>query len=150
MLLESLLAYAHISAVLLLAVFLSSKIALMRPEVLKGRPLLCDRLLRLDVWSWGSFGAVAASGLARMAWGAKGWHWYAGQPLLWTKLALFALMLAMALPARRALLRWRHRAHHGISFADDAEIRAQRRWLMWQAHVMVILPLLGALLAYGF
>lgn len=144
--LESLLAYLHISAVLGLAVFLTAKIALLRPEVLDGRPALLDRLLRLDAWCWGSFAAVAVSAALRVAFGAKGAGWYLADPWLWIKLALFAAMVAMGIPSRSALLRWQ--AQRVVP--DAQAIRAQRRWLMWQAHVMVLLPLFGALMAYGY
>ncbi len=145
MLLESLLAYLHISAVLGLAVFLTARVALLRPEVLEQRPALLRRLLRLDLWCWGAFAAVALSGAARVLLGVKGEAWYAHNPLLWTKLVLFAAMMGMGLPATRASRRW-----VALGEAPLAEIAAQRRWLMWQAHVMVLLPLFGALMAYGY
>jgi putative membrane protein len=146
MLLETLLAYLHISAVLGLVVFLTAKVALLRPEVLAGRPQLLRRVLRMDNWCWAAFAAVAASGALRVLLGVKGAGWYASNPLLWVKLALFALMLAMGLPSRSALLRWRDQAEAPTPEA----IRSQRRWLMWQAHILVLLPLFGALLAYGY
>ncbi len=146
MFVESLLAYVHISAVLGLAVFLTAKVALMRPEVLAERPPLLARLLRLDNWCWASFAAVALSGLARVLLGVKGPHWYLSNPLLWLKIALFAVMVLMGLPARRALRAWC--AVDRVPPADS--LRAQRRWLMWQAHIMVLLPLFGVLLAYGY
>ena len=146
MLLETLLAYLHISAVLGLVVFLTAKVALLRPEVLAERPLLLRRLLRLDNWCWASFAAVAATGLSRVLFGVKGAEWYASNPLLWVKLVLFAAMLAMGVPSRAALADW---CRQGGIPAPDA-IRGQRRWLMWQAHILVLLPLFGALLAYGY
>ncbi len=145
MLLESLLAYLHISAILGLAVFLTARVALLRPEVLEQRPLLLRRLARLDLWCWGAFAAVALSGAARVALGVKGEAWYAHNPLLWTKLALFGAMMLMGLPATRASRRW-----VALGQAPLAEIAEQRRWLMWQAHVMVLLPLFGVLMAYGY
>ncbi len=150
MLLESLLAYAHISAILLLAVFLTAKTALMRVDVIAGRKSVLDRLMTLDLWLWASFAAVLATGVARMAWGVKGWAWYAGNPLLWGKVVLFAVMVAMALPQTRTLRRWNLRRVQDDFFPDAEDIRAQRVWLMWQAHVMVVVPLLGALLDYGY
>ena len=146
MLLESLLAFLHISAVLGLVVFLTAKVALLRPEILRDRPQLLRRVLRMDHWVWGSFAAVALTGAARVAFGVKGADWYLSNPLLWVKLALFVLMLSMGLPSSSALRAWRRDAQP----PDEAAIRAQRRWLMWQAHVLVVLPLFGVLLAYGF
>lgn len=145
MLLESLLAYAHISAILLLAVFLTAKTALLRTELIDARPAeVLARLARADAWLWGSFAAVAATGAARVAWGIKGAGWYGANPLLWAKVALLLAMVAMSRPATVALRRWA-----GAAPSADA-VRAQRRWVMWQAHLMVLGPLFGALLAYGF
>ena len=146
MLLESLLAYLHISAVLGLAVFLTAKVALLRPEVLEGKPLLLRRLWRLDNWCWGAFAAVALTGLARVMFGVKGWQWYLSNPLLGVKLALFSAMVAMGLPARAMLRRWLDAAQA----PERAALRSHRRWLMWQAHIMVVLPLFGVLLSYGY
>ncbi|MBW4048018.1 MAG: DUF2214 family protein [Proteobacteria bacterium] len=143
MILESLLAYAHISAILLVVVFLTSKTALMRPDLLEGGTTVPERLWQLDLWLWGSFAAVLATGLARMVWGVKGFGWYADNPLLWSKVALLGLMALMSVPSSLALQRWRRIP------PQASAIRAQRRWLMWQAHVMVVIPLLGTLLAYG-
>ncbi|SCC94175.1 conserved membrane hypothetical protein [Thiomonas sp. X19] len=150
MLLESLLAYAHISAILLLAVFLTSKTALMRPEMIEGRKSVLDRLLRLDDWLWGSFCAVGATGLAYMVWGAKGWGWYVTNPLLWSKVGFFLLMVGMSIRASLNLRHWTRECRLGGRFPSDDAIRRQRRWLMWQSHVMIVIPLFGALLAYGF
>ena len=144
MILESLLAYVHISAILLVVVFLTSKTALMRPDLLEGRKSVAERLWLLDLWLWGSFAAVLGTGLARMVWGVKGFGWYAHNPLLWIKVALFGLMALMSIPSSLALQSWRRNPPLANA------IRAQRRWLMWQAHVMVVIPLFGVLLAYGF
>ncbi|MDE1951754.1 MAG: DUF2214 family protein [Betaproteobacteria bacterium] len=150
MLKESLLVYAHISAILLLAVFLTSKTALMRSESIDGRKPVVDRLLRLDIWLWGSFCAVGATGLAAMVWGAKGWDWTVANPLLWIKVGLFLLMVGMSIRASLTLRQWARECRPGGHFPSDDAIRRQRRWLMWQSHAMVLLPLFGALLAYGF
>jgi putative membrane protein len=79
-----------------------------------------------------------------MLWG--GFSRYLGNPLLWLKLLLFTAMLLMAWPARRALRGWL--AAPGTPAA--AAVQAQRRWLMWQAHLLVLLPLAGILLAKGY
>jgi putative membrane protein len=150
MLLDSLLAYAHISAILLLAVFLTSETALMRPEVIDGRKAALLRLQSLDLWLWASLVAVLATGLTWMLWGAKGWAWDVANPLLWAKLALFLVIAGMAVPPRRALRGWL--VTHALTgqFPATEAIRRQRRWLMWQAHILVLVPLLGTLLTHGY
>lgn len=150
MMLDALLAYAHISAILLLAVFITSKTALMRPEVIAVRESIVLRLLRLDRWLWFSFAAVLVTGALWMRWGAKGWIWTASNPLLWAKLALFVAMVGMSLPASRTLLAWQGALELNGCHPPSQAIRAQRRWLMLQAHLLALVPLLGVLLAHGY
>lgn len=144
MLREALLAYVHISAVLLLAVFLTARTALTRVELLGGGAAAVGRLRRLDTWLWVSFAAVALSGVLRAVLGAKGLAWYAANPLLWAKVALLAVMAAMSLPAAAELRHWA-----AASEPVPAEVARARKRLMWQAHLMAVPPLLGCLLAYG-
>jgi putative membrane protein len=150
MLLDALLAYAHISAILLLAVFLTSKTALMRIDVIDGRKSVLQRLQQLDLWLWFSLAAVFATGLGWMLWGAKGWAWEAANPLLWAKLGFFVGMVGMAAGSHHALRAWLETLERTGEFPSAAAIRAQRRWLMWQAHIMVLVPLFGALLVHGY
>lgn len=148
MLRAALLGYAHVSAILLLTVFVSAQTAVLNAAQHAPGDALLRRLLRLDAWLWGSFAAVFATGAAHVFLGLRAWQSFAFDALLWGKLALFAAMLAMAVAASRTLRRWQRRG--ATPFADTAELRAQRRWLMWQAHLMVVLPLLGMLLAHGY
>ena len=148
MLRAALLGYAHVSAILLLSVFISAQTALLHAAVFDAHAALLQRLRRIEVWLWGSFAAVAATGAAHVFLGLRAWQSFALDWLLWVKLALFALMLAMAVAGSRTLRAWQRRG--ATPFADTAELRAQRRWVMWQAHVMVLLPLFGMLLAHGY
>ena len=148
MLRAALLGYAHVSAILLLTVFVSAQTAVLNAAQHVPDAALLRRLRRLDAWLWGSFAAVAATGAAHVFLGLRAWQSFAFDALLWGKLALFAAMLAMAVAASRTLRHWQQRG--ATPFADAAELRAQRRWLMWQAHLMVVLPLLGMLLAHGY
>ncbi len=148
MLRAALLGYAHVSAILLLTVFISAQTALLHAALHDAHAALLQRLLRLDRWLWGSFAAVAATGAAHVFLGLRAWQSFALDWTLWVKLALFALMLAMAVAASRTLHGWRRRG--SAPFADAGELRAQRRWLMWQAHLMVLLPAFGMLLAKGY
>ena len=84
MILEALLAYAHFAAILTLVVFMTSQAALCRPQWLNAD--VVRRLGRVDRIYWGAFAAVLASGAARMAWGVKGFGWYASQPLMQLKI----------------------------------------------------------------
>lgn len=144
MLTDALLLYLHLSAMLGLVVFLTAKTSLIRVEAID--PAALERLRRLDLWVWASFAAVAVSGLMLVFWGIKGPQWLLHNPLLWGKIGFLLLMALMSWPSSRTLALWRRQP------ADIAalEIRCERRWLMAQSHVMVIIPLLAVLLSHGF
>jgi putative membrane protein len=149
MLTDALLLYLHLSAMLGLAVFLTAKTSLTRVGAVDAAVLA--RLRRLDVWVWGSFAAVLASGLALVFWGVKGPQWLLHNPLLWAKVVLLVLMTAMSWPSTRRLARWELQGRDAAFRApSSADIKQERRWLMAQSHVMVIIPLLATLMSHGF
>ncbi|MDY0330272.1 MAG: DUF2214 family protein [Thiomonas sp.] len=149
MLADALLLYLHLSAMLGLAVFLTAKTSLTRAGAVDVQAL--TRLRRLDVWVWGSFAAVLLSGSALVFWGIKGPQWLLHNPLLWAKVILLALMAAMSWPSTRQLARWDVQARIMAAWqpAED-EVKKERRWLMAQSHVMVVIPLLATLMSHGF
>lgn len=147
MLVEALLAYVHLGAILTLVVFMTSQAALCRPQWLNAA--VVRRLVRLDVICWGALVAVLASGLARMVWGVKGLAWYAGQPLIQLKIVLFVTLALLALPASRMFRRWARTLGASGALPDGAQIDAARRWVMIEAHVLVLLPLAAVFVARG-
>ena len=149
MLTDALLLYVHLSAMLGLVVFLTAKTSLVREGAVDAAVL--TRLQRLDRWVWGSFAAVLASGLMLVFWGAKGPQWLLHNPLLLGKVALLALMAVMSWPSSRRLALWSRQGKDIAAWTPPAaEIRRERRWLMAQSHVMVIIPLLATLVSHGF
>ncbi len=147
MILESLLAYLHIAAILTLVVFMTSIAALCRPLWFNAD--VVRRLQRVDQIYWGSWVAVLATGLARMAWGMKGFGWYAEQPLLWAKIVLFVVIGLLTLPTSRALARWRRELAATGALPEAAQIDAARRWVMIAAHLFLLIPLAAVFLARG-
>ena len=149
MLRDALLLYLHISAILGLTVFLTAKTSHCRGNAIDRAALA--RMRRIDAWIWGSFAAVLLTGAALVAWGVKGSDWLLHNPLLWTKIALLGAMMAMAVPSTRRLAAWTRGAGGALPWvAPDAEVRRERRWLMLQSHLMVIVPLFATLLSHGF
>lgn len=144
--LEALLAYAHLLAILGWVVFLTSTAAVARAEWFSAA--VVTRLATVDRIASAAAAGVVLTGLARMAWGVKGWGWYATQPLLWTKLALLAWMLVQGWRSSRQIAAWRHRLDAGALPTPD-EIAALRRRVMGAAHLMLLIPLAAVLLARG-
>ncbi|QBK06288.1 DUF2214 family protein [Hylemonella gracilis] len=84
-------------------------------------------------------------GFARAAHGAKGWAFYADNPVFWAKIAVFGLIgLLSAVPTVR-FLRWQKQGG-----APDAPAwRATRRWILAELLLLPLLPLLAILMARG-
>lgn len=147
MLIESLLAYAHLVAILTLVVFVASEAALCRHEWINAAAV--RRLARIDRIYMVAAIAVLATGVARTLWGAKGVDWYWSQPLLWAKLGLFVAIGLLSIKPTLAFIRWRRAVGAGRGLPSDDEIRAVRRWILIQAHLLLLVPLAAVLLARG-
>ena len=145
--LEALLAYLHFAAILTLVVFMTSRAALCRPAWLNAAVVL--RLRRVDRIFQGAMGFVLATGLARMAWGAKGLAWYAGQPLLQAKIAVFALIWLISLRATCRFGAWARAQAVGGALPPASEVDAARRWVMVEGHLLLLLPLAAVFAARG-
>jgi len=147
MILEALLAYAHFAAILTLVVFMTSEAALCWPQWFNAE--VVHRLGRVDAICRGALAAVLLTGVARMVWGVKGLSWYAGQPLLQLKIALFVVIALISLKPTRAFARWRRTLAETGGLPEGAELNAARRWVMIEAHLLVLLPLAAVFVARG-
>jgi putative membrane protein len=145
---EALLAFVHLSAILGWVVFASSQAALCRPDWFNAA--VVRRLRRLDAILWGATALVLVSGLARIAWGAKGVAWYAGNGLLHLKLALFAVVVGLMVGPARRLRRWQAALDAGGPLPQPDDIRAARRPIMLATHLVAVLPLAAVFMARGW
>jgi putative membrane protein len=145
---EALLAFAHLSAILGWVVFVSGQVTLCRADWLNAA--VVSRLARLDAAAWLAAAAVLLTGLARAHWGIKDALWYWHNPLLWTKLALFALAALLLAGASRRYRRWRARLAAGGALPLAADVRGARWRAMVAAHVVAVIPLAAVLMARGF
>lgn len=143
---EMLLAFVHYTAILMLVSFLAAELALCRTEWIN-RAVIA-RLARLDSWYGVSSLLVLVSGLLRMYLGIKGSAWYWNQWELWAKLFVFAGIGALSTIPTLRFRRW-----HRVSVRDEAfrphtqELRSTRHILMIEAHALIVMPLLAAMLA---
>ncbi|MFG6447723.1 DUF2214 family protein [Roseateles sp. BYS180W] len=147
MTLEATLAAVHFLAIMTLVVFLGSQAALCRTEWLNAA--VVHRLVRLDLLYAVAALLVLASGLARAYWGMKGGAWYWSQPLLHAKLTVFVLIGLLSLRPTLRFRQWRRQLLQTGALPEAAEVQSTRRWVMWEAHLLMLLPVLGALLARG-
>jgi putative membrane protein len=148
MVLESLLAYAHLLAILTMVVFLASEAALCRTEWLNAAVI--ERLGKIDMVYGISAGAVFLTGLARVFLGSKGAAWYAHNPLLYVKLVMFLAIGLISIKPTMMFLRWRRELRASGALPDALEVKKARRLVMVQAHILPFIPLAAVFLARGF
>lgn len=147
--LDAVLVCVHLSAMLALIVFLTATAGALRCHA---DPARLRRLTRMQTWVWGSLLAVLASGVALVLWGAKGAPWLLHNPLLWAKVALWLAATGMAWRVSRRIAGWRRLALGHPPEAVNAKLPGEASayaWLMVQAHLLAIPPLLGVLLSRG-
>jgi putative membrane protein len=148
MILESLLAYAHILLILSLVVFSTSEAALCRAEWMNAK--IVERLVTVDrIYGITAIG-VLLTGIARTWWGMKGAGWYWTNGLLHLKLGLFIAVALMSIKPTLMFIRWRRQLRSDGRLPGEAEIRQARRWVMVQAHIIALIPLAAVFLARGF
>jgi putative membrane protein len=145
--LEALLAYAHFVAILSLVVFLTSEAALCRPAWMNAA--VVRRLSRVDTIYMFAALAVLATGVTRTLLGAKGAAWYWHQPLLHFKVTMYVVIGLMSIRPTLAFRRWVKALDRDGSLPAEAEVRNARRWIMVQAHLLVVVPLAATMLARG-
>lgn len=148
MTLESVLAAVHIVAILTLVVFLSSEAALCRTEWMNAA--VVQRLARLDIIYGISAGVLLLSGVARVVWGVKGMGWYVSQPLFHLKVTLFVLAGLMSIKPSIDIRRWAKQLRTDGSLPSDTAVRAARRWIMWQAHLIPVIAVIAVFWARGW
>ena len=148
MLLEAILAYAHLLAILTMVVFIASEAALCRVEWLNAA--VVERLAKVDMVYGIAAIAVLATGVARTWWGIKGTAWYWTNPLLHVKLTLFIIVGVISIFPTLTYSRWRKALRSSGSLPAEAEIRKTRKLVMIQAHIIAVIPLVAVFLARGF
>jgi putative membrane protein len=103
------------------------------------------RLARLDMYYGLCAALMLAAGIARLIWGAKGWSFYAGNPLFWAKLGCFALIGLLSVRPSILIFKWRREA--GKISAET--MRTARTWMTLQLILIPVLLLLATLIARG-
>jgi putative membrane protein len=148
MVLESILAYLHISAILALVVFISSEAALCRTEWMNAT--IVERLVTVDRIYGFSAAAVLVTGLLRIYLGVKGSGWYWGNWLLHLKLAAFVVVALISIAPTLRFQRWRKALRTDGSLPTADEVRGARKLVMLEAHIIPFIPLAAVFLARGF
>ncbi|AOX99623.1 DUF2214 family protein [Jeongeupia sp. USM3] len=148
MLIDAILAAAHYLAIFMVITFLSIETVLVRREWM---PTAAARLARYDMLYFMMAMLALATGLGRLFYGIKGAEFYLHNPVFHTKLTVFVLIGLISIYPTRRFLAWRKAAAADAAFVPpDVELVRVRRCLMWETHLIVLLPILAVLMARGF
>lgn len=148
MILESILAFLHISAILALVVFVTSEAAICRAEWMSAD--IVERLVRVDRIYGIAALTVLITGFLRIYLGMKGAGWYWTNWLLHLKITLFVLAALISLIPTMRFLRWRKNLRATGALPAAEEVRKVRKLVMLQAHIIPLIPLAAVFLARGF
>ncbi|OZI74200.1 DUF2214 family protein [Bordetella genomosp. 12] len=147
MLQDALLAWLHYLAIFLVVVLITAESVLLRPSLTRealGRLLKYDRIYLLAAL------LALGTGVLRFALGAKGGLFYMINPWFHAKLTVFIIIGLCSLKPTLTYLRWRDSAAQDASFLPSAEaISATRRWVMIEAHLLIVMALCATLMARG-
>lgn len=144
MLTDALLAWLHYQAIFLLIVALTVEAFLLRPDI---QSPAISRLLNYDRIYLASAILVVITGGLHLAFGVKELAFYMSNPWFYTKIAVFiAIGLCSIPPTFFSELKKTAKLHPGL-LPDNAAIKRARRWIMLEAHLIILLPLFTALIA---
>ena len=145
MLTEVVLAYLHFAAIFTLVWFLAKEWTLLRV----GPPALdMHRLSRADLGYGLAAIGVLATGLARLAFGAKPVEFYMKNPIFHAKIGLFILIGLISIVPTLRIAAWRKASVANPAFQpDEAAWRRVRRCVMIELHVIALIPLLAVMMA---
>lgn len=145
--LDAALAYLHFTAIFLVFAFLTVEVVLVRMRLDEATVRL---LGRMDLWYFGSAIAALATGLLRLAFGAKGASFYLDAWPIYVKLGLFLAVALVSVGPTLRFVRWRRAFEHDPSWSvPDAERRAMRRYLMIEVHLAAMIPVFAVIMARG-
>lgn len=144
---DAILAYLHFAAIFTLLWFLAKEWTLLRAGAAN---IDVERLAASDAWFGAAAGLVLVTGALRAAFGAKGWAFYAHNPVFHIKIGLFVLVALVSIVPTRMFLRWRRSRRVDAAYrVPDGEWRRARRLLLIELHLIALIPLAAVIMARG-
>lgn len=110
--------------------------------LLRGPTVDVVGLAALDAGAGATSGLVLLIGVCRVIWGGKGWLFYQTNPFFWGKIACFALIGALTVPATAAFLKWRRAKAADPGFEPGASQVSRLRTLTG-LQALLLIPLLA-------
>lgn len=145
--LDAALAYLHFIAIFTLFAFLVVEAILVK------RPLdaATVRFLgRMDIWYFGSAGAVLVTGFLRAIYGAKGPDFYFNSWPIYAKLALFLAVGLISVKPTLTFIQWRRAFDHDAQYRiPEEEQKRTRRLIMIEVHLAALIPVVAVIMSRG-
>lgn len=139
------LAIAHHLLAFTLLGLLVAEAATLGPEM---TPAQVRRLGALDAAYGASAAALIAVGTCRVAFGIRGWDFYAENPWFWAKMATFAAVGLASIGPTLAIARWRRRLKREPESGPDLQESARaRRLVLLQLAFFPLIPAFAAAMA---
>ncbi|HEY6985595.1 MAG TPA: DUF2214 family protein [Rhodanobacteraceae bacterium] len=144
---DAILAYLHFAAIFTLIWFLAKEWTLLRTGAAN---VDVERIALADAGFGIAAGAVLLTGALRAVYGAKGWAFYAHNPVFHVKVGLFVIVGLISIAPTLRFLRWRKTRRQDASFrVPDEEWRRVRRLVMIELHLVALIPLAAVIMARG-
>jgi putative membrane protein len=106
------------------------------------------RLARIDML-YGLFAVLLVIvGFGRALHGPKGWAFYSGNPVFWTKIALFALLGLISIGPTIKFLGWKKTTRDGGNI-EPRQTASVRKWLHMELAFLIPIPIAAAFMARG-
>ncbi len=147
MVVDAALSFLHFTFAFILAGALSAEAFVLRLPVTGPVARL---LLRIDLFYAISAAGIILAGVARVAWGVKGWDHFSEQPFFWAKMATFVLIGVLSIWPTLAYFSWTRSAASDAKFvAAEGDVKRVRRFVLFELHALALLILFAALMAGG-
>jgi putative membrane protein len=144
---EPLVTYLHFLSMIFIGGFLTAELVLCRP----GLGAAHVRLLpRLDTAYFIAALVALATGLLRVFVYAKGWPFYASNPIFWVKMALYLAVALLSIAPTRTFIRWSRLLGAGSTpLPEPGDIGRVRRLVHIELALLALIPLMAVLMARG-
>ena len=148
MLLDLVLGLAHHLIMFALVGVLVVEMMLVRRDM---APARMATLARIDAAFGGLAALMPAAGFGRVFFGLKGSEFYLGNPVFWAKIAAFLVVAALSVVPTVKIIRWARAAAADAGFRPDVgEVQFARRFMLLEALVFILIPVLAAMMARGY
>lgn len=144
---EVIVAYLHFMAIIVAGAALLAELLHCHQDM---QPPDIRKLVRIDLVYFIAAMVALATGLSRAFLVGKGWAFYSHNPVFYIKIALFVALGLISVPPTLQYQRWMRAVHAGEGrVLNSAQIAAARGFLLAEAALFILIPLMAVLMARG-